>query len=189
MTKARFPRQTALAVAREILAELRPVCEPERIIVAGSLRRLKAEVGDLEILYIGRRETRKVPGDLFRTAEVCLADLAIREMIASGTLALRQGEGGHTACGNMNKLLVHCATGLPVDLFATIETSWFNYLVCRTGSKENNMRIATAAQAKGLRWHPYGSGFSDRNGRALEVKRERDVFDLVGLPYLEPKDR
>lgn len=185
--KTRFARALALSVVRELLAAISPACE--RVIVAGSLRRKKADVGDAEILYIPKTEVRKISGDMFATGRVDLADLAIRELIESGILALRLGENGSTAYGPKNKLLVHVSTGLPVDLFATSESSWFNYLVCRTGSKENNMRIAEAARAKGWRWNPYGSGFTGGDGHTHAVTSEQEVYALVGLPYPEPWER
>jgi hypothetical protein len=49
-----------------------------------------------------------------------------------------------------------------------------------------------AAQAKGWKWNPYGSGFSRAVGLGREVHqvtREQDVFAFVGLPYLEPWQR
>jgi hypothetical protein len=59
---------------------------------------------------------------------------------------------------------------------------WWNYLVCRTGPKESNIAISSAAKKRGWDWNPYGSGFS-RNGRIVEMKSERDVFKFVGLPW------
>ncbi len=185
--KTRYPRALALTVVRELLEALTPVCE--RVIVAGSLRRKKPTVGDVELLYIPKSEMRGVPGDLFASARVDLADLAIRDMLAAEVLALRPGENGCTSFGPKNKLLLHVKTGLPVDLFSTTEASWHNYLVCRTGSKESNMRIAESARAKGWRWNPYGSGFTGPNGATHSVDSERAVFDFVGLPYLEPSAR
>lgn len=185
--KTKFPRALALEVCREILPRLGQACE--RIIVAGSLRRRKEEVGDAEILYIPAREQRPVRGDMFAMNWVDLADLAIREMMADGVLKLREGDAGHISYGPKNKLMTHCRTGLPVDLFSTVETSWFNYLVCRTGSKHTNMAIATAAQEKGWRWNPYGCGFSGPKGQAHEVRSEEEVFAFVGLPFKEPWDR
>lgn len=185
--KTKYPRALALDVTRAILEEIGEGCE--RIIVAGSLRRRKQEVGDIEILYIPLTEERPSPGDMFRMAKVDLVDVAVRAMIDAGMLELRKGENGHTAYGPKNKLLTHVATGIPVDLFATVETSWYNYLVCRTGSKENNMAIARAAQDMGWRWNPYGSGFSGAAGAVHTVTKEEDVFAFVGLPYKEPWDR
>lgn len=85
--------------------------------------------------------------------------------------------------------MVHRASRIPVDLFATTREAWFNYLVCRTGPAESNTAIANAAIAKGWKWHPYDSGFTDQEGNWVYVRAERDVFDLVGLPYHAPPDR
>jgi DNA polymerase/3'-5' exonuclease PolX len=187
--KTKYPRNAAIAVARELAEVLTPFCEPDRIKVAGSLRRMKQEVGDVEILYIPRKEVRPVPGDMFASREVDLVDLAVRDLMASGVLEIREGENGAKSYGPKNKFLRHVRTGIPVDLFATIETSWWNYLVCRTGPKESNMAIAEAAKSMGWHWNPYGSGFSTGGGSFHEVTSERDVFEFVGLPYKEPKDR
>jgi DNA polymerase/3'-5' exonuclease PolX len=90
--------------------------------------------------------------------------------------------------GNSNKYATHVRSGIPIDFFRTCETSWFNYLVCRTGPGASNSNIATRAREKGWKWHPYGSGFS--RGREMRVMAsEREVFEFVGLPYLEPRQR
>lgn len=186
--KPRFARQTALDAARDVLAALRPVCEEGRLIVAGSLRRRKQWVGDVEIVYVSRLETR--PVDFFQTRDFTLADEAIAALVVAGVLEKRESATGHTMYGNQNKLMRHLVSGVPVDLFATCETSWYNYLVCRTGPKESNTAIAAAAQDKGWKWHPYGSGFTREDGGAAhDVTSEAAVFEFVGMPYMEPKDR
>jgi len=90
--------------------------------------------------------------------------------------------------GRKNKLMLHRATGLPVDLFAATEDNWWNYLVCRTGPADSNMRICTAAQSKGWKWNPYGAGFS-RDGKVVAMTSEQEVFAFVGLPYTNPEHR
>ena len=182
----KHPRAAAIAVAKEIIAILDPVCE--RLIVAGSLRRRKALVGDVEILYIPRTETRQI--DLLHTAEIDLAAEALRTACGAGIIQPRIGKTGNTIWGDSNKLAVHVASGIGVDLFRTDAARWHNMLVCRTGSAENNIRIATAAQAKGLQWLPYGAGFFDRrNNRMIEVCSEAEVYETVGMDYLEPWER
>lgn len=187
--KTKFPKETALAAARDVLKYLRPACEPDRIIVAGSLRRRKQEVGDVELVYIGRRENRQVPGDMFHRRDYDLSELAIAEMERNGLLERRESITGHTAFGNKNKLMRHVPSGVPVDLFSTIETSWWNYLVCRTGPKESNTAIAQRAKDKGWAWNPYGSGFTGPGGAAHAVTSEQDLFDFLGIPYREPWER
>lgn len=186
--KTKYPRKAAIAVARELVRELAPVTE--RLIVAGSLRRLKPEVGDIELLYIPRFENRPIPGTLFDSRDYDLATLAILELEARGILRKRESVTGSTAFGDKNKLMLHTASGIPVDFFAATPANWHNYLVCRTGSAETNTRIATAAKNRGLRWNPYGPGFSNlTTGDRLPVTSEEDVFRIAGLDFLPPSQR
>ena len=186
-TKPRFPRETALAAAREVCAALKPVTE--RLVVAGSLRRRRAEVGDVEILYVPRSGEATMPGQLL--AEVCnLADCAIAHLEAGGVLRRRLSATGAEAFGPKNKLMVHAGTGVPVDLFATTHAAWWNYLVCRTGPASHNTMLAGRALAMGYRWHPYQAGFERMSDRAIiPMDSEQAVFKLLGLPYLEPWER
>ncbi len=182
----KHPRAAAIAVAKEIVTLINPVCD--RLVVAGSLRRRKAMVGDVEILYIPRIETRKV--DLLHTAEIDLVAEVLRQACASNILQPRIGKTGNTIWGDSNKLAVHVASGIPIDFFKTDSERWANMLVCRTGSAENNIRIATAAQAKGLQWLPYGAGFFDKaNKRVIKVASEqgeahRPPLALLLVPLL-----
>lgn len=255
--KPKFPRAEALAVAKVLCDALKPVTE--RLIVAGSLRRRKALVGDVEILYVPKFQT--LPDGLFDTKQVNLVDVELDELRTRGIIAPRKNKMGSETWGGKNKLAVFCAgskarpsgspppkscsyclayhseeegctcsacgcglhphfircamvegqpsvlcpicdkiplrgiksilslPAVPIDLFSTTNGSWFNYLVCRTGSAENNTTIASAAIKKGWRWHPYNDGFEDNNGKWHHVESEADVFRLAGLPYLEPWER
>ncbi len=181
--KVRHPRAVAIAVARELCGLLEPVTSEMK--VAGSLRRMKRQVGDVEIIFIPRIETR--PEGLFDTRTVDLAAEAIDKLLDRGVLAKREGESGHTGWGPKNKLAVHAASGIPVDLFTATEENWWNYLVCRTGPKESNEAIAKAAKARGWQWNPYGPGFTALTGRETRAMgSEQEVFAFVGLPYNEP---
>jgi DNA polymerase/3'-5' exonuclease PolX len=184
--RQRWPRAVALAVAEEIRAVLAPCCS--RVMVAGSLRRGRAEVGDVELVYVTRFENRQVPGDMFSWANVALAEVEVAYMETLGLLARRKNVRGYETYGPKNKLMVHCATGVPVDLFATTECCWWNYLVCRTGPAASNIRIAQAAQRRGWQWNPYSVGFSTDDAVHV-VGSEEEVFRFVGLPCLEPEER
>lgn len=184
--KTRYENAIGMKVAAELCAALRPACD--RIIVAGSLRRRKPTIGDVEILYIAKTESRPDPRDLFSSCAFNLADEVIGELEKAGILTRRKNIKGAEMFGAVNKLMVHRETGLPVDLFAATTENWFNYLVCRTGPAESNTRICMAAQARGWKWNPYGPGFT--RGRELRAMgSEAEVFGFVGLPYVEPRDR
>jgi DNA polymerase/3'-5' exonuclease PolX len=185
--KLRYPRLFALGVAREIIEVLEPACV--RITAAGSLRREKPDVGDVEILYIPRFSTQLV-GLFSEPARVDLATEAIKGLQDAGLLERRLNSKGSETYGALNKLMRHCASGIPVDIFAATLDNWFNYLVCRTGPAELNQRISVAAQCIGWRWRPYSSGFfALDNGQVARMESEEDVFSFVGLPYCEPRDR
>ena len=189
--KMKYPSLDALAVAKEIVQLIKPRCE--RIIIAGSLRRRKQEVGDVEIVFIPKFTMTKDLNSLFpeqiRTNDTFLA---IKEMLDGKTIEKRLNENGLESWGNKNKLAVHARSGIPIDFFATDDLCWFNYLTCRTGGAENNKRIAMTANKKGWTWNPYGPGFSkmdNPNEKSVTMLSEKDVFDFVGLTYLEPWER
>lgn len=175
----------AVDVSREIMDKLRGFCF--RIEVAGSVRRQKERVSDIEILFVPRKI--EVPDGLFDKKLVSLADECLDELLAECFLGERPNKLGSVVWGEKNKLAVHVASGIPVDLFATTPECWWNYLVCRTGGKLNNIRIAAQAKRRGLKWHPYSSGFETREGKILHMKSEREVFATVGLSYLAPQHR
>ena len=79
---------------------------------------------------------------------------------------------------------------MPVDFFATTESCWYNYLVCRTGPSALNTMIASRARERGMKWHPYGTGFEILATRQqIAMDSEEAVFEVVGMEYLKPEER
>lgn len=188
MMKTKYPRDAAMRVADELLAVLSPLCEPNRCVIAGSLRRGKAEVGDVEILYVSKVGAVRPPGSLFDETGI-LVDAALEKMLGV-TLVKRASDAGTFAWGSKNKLARHIASEIPVDLFSTTEENWYNSLVCRTGGAETNKRLATEAQRRGRQWNVYGPGVTIvATDEVIPATSERHVFEQVGVPYLEPSDR
>ncbi len=179
----RYPREFAQRIAAEIVARLSPFTE--RIEVAGSLRREKPDVGDIEIVYIPKQVRGKVG---LLDEMVNAAETQLESWLNDAFIYKRLNSLNRATWGSENKLAVHTDSGIPVDFFATTEASWWNYLVCRTGGAENNRTIASAARMKGWQWQPYSEGFKTQTGYR-QVTSERDCFAAVGLPYKEPKDR
>lgn len=185
--KPRYPHARANEVACLLAARLAPVCE--RLAIAGSLRRRKETVGDIELVFVPKYGPRAAGGELLPTFGA-LTDPVLERLEAEGTLARRQNKNGGTAWGGKNKLAVHVPTGIPVDLFTASAENWWNYLVCRTGPAESNLALCAAAHAKGWKWEPYSSGFVKQGGFERHVvTSERDVFEFVGLPYRPPEER
>lgn len=182
--KTRYPRTEALALARELQTMLAPFVD--RLEIAGSLRRGRAEVGDIEILYIPRFEDRQA--DMFTTEPMDVAHEKLGRLLANGTFSKRPGANGTFAWGLKNKLALH-RDGIPVDFFATTPENWWVSLVIRTGGKETNLKLTNGAMAKGMHLNAYGSGFTLQNKQVVPARSEREVFDLAGVPWQEPEER
>lgn len=162
-------------IAKELVEMLAPVCE--KIFIAGSIRRRKPQVGDIELLCI----PKFVDG-------VNMLDRELGALCIQGLLGLRLNKRGNRVYGPKNKLMAHKPSGIGVDIFSTTEECWPVALVVRTGGKVTNQRISMAAIRMGARFHAYGRGFT---GRDFEIicHSEREVFEAVGLPYREPRER
>lgn len=184
----KFPRALALSVARGLMDLLEPYCVPGRLAIAGSLRRGRALVGDVEICYVSKVGDIAKPGEMF-AAPGLLADAFINEL-RGGKLEARLSELGKETWGALNKLAVHKATELPVDLFREPnEADWWRTLVIRTGPKDFNLRLIASARARGLSVHAYGPGITDGEGQPVACGSEADFLEICGLGWIEPKDR
>lgn len=183
--KKKFDRALAIKVAKQLTDCLMPFSE--RFILAGSLRRRKLKVGDIEILYIPEFKDEKI--DLITTAPVNQFDKMLDLLIREKIIAKRKNALGSEVWGEKNKLAVHVPTGVPVDFFATTAPCWFNYLVCRTGGARNNTLIAEAYQRHRCKWNPYGPGYTDAKGDTQQNLSEAAVYENAGLKYLHPWER
>lgn len=185
--KPKIPYAQALKLAVELSAMLTPYVE--WITVAGSLRRRKAVVGDIELLYIPKLTTERIglfEGDV---QPVNLTDNFLVKLLAAGVIEKRPNKRGVLTWGPSNKLGRHVATGIPVDFFATTEAQKFVALVIRTGSKEMNLSLTTGAIKLGRTLNAYGPGVTRSDGSVVPAQSERHVFQLCNVPYREPQER
>ncbi len=193
-TKQRFPLSVAEVVAEELVELLSPVCE--RIQIAGSLRRKKAEVGDIELLCVPNWQAVL---DLFgeEVESMSLLDGHIETLMAQGILEQRGG------MGKMNKLMRHNESGIPVDIFSTSQDHWGMALVVRTGPKELNIKLMGDLKRMGHEGHAYGvATYGDlKKPSSVTLNRYRadvsevmcptelEVFDIAGWRYIPPTER
>lgn len=178
MTKHPIPYADALAVAEQLVTELAPACE--RILIAGSLRRGKAEVGDIEIVACPRMT---LTTDMF--------DLPVRGMEHSALDdALAQIERGeYTKNGPKYKQFSY--GGASVDLFLVTRETWGCVATIRTGSADfTHWLVTPRRQGGGCPSHLRFSGGRIWEGaRALETSEERDVFAALDVAWVEPAER
>jgi DNA polymerase/3'-5' exonuclease PolX len=188
LVRPKIPREEALAVSREVYDRLSPFCS--RCKIVGSLRRHRKFVGDVEVLFVPKLEKVKTGlfGDDFTNVDT--AEFRIEAMRTGGILEKRPNVKGITAWGEKNKLAIHVASGIAVDLFSTTEENWWVSLVIRTGGKRTNLALTMGANKRGLTLHAYGSGFTNLStGEKIVCHSEEDIFRIAGVPYQEPQFR
>jgi DNA polymerase/3'-5' exonuclease PolX len=163
--------EKAKTYALALAALLRPACD--QVVIAGSIRRQKPDVGDIELLVIPKGE---------------LLDSCIDSLICEGILAYRLNKRGIRTYGPKNKLMVHCPTRMAVDIFTTTPENWGMALFVRTGSKEWNIKAMSRFRQLGMQGHAYG-GVTLSNGNIVCCPAEIDVFNLLGWAYIPPEKR
>ncbi|MFP3912893.1 MAG: DNA polymerase/3'-5' exonuclease PolX, partial [Desulfobacteraceae bacterium] len=134
----------------------------KKITVAGSFRRKKETVGDLDILVTCKRGSKVM--DRFVRYE------DIRKVVSQGT----------------TRSTVILRSGLQVDLRVLPQVSYGAALHYFTGSKSHNIAVRKIGTKKGLKINEYGVFKGDER---IAGKTEKEVYDQVGLPYIEPELR
>lgn len=166
----------------------------DRIAVAGSLRRMKPKVSDIEIVYVPKMALK--PLDIFEStfgAIVPLVDLAgafLDQALKEGMLTKRVGEANHTSWGPLNKLGVDVKSGIAIDFFGCSAERFPMLLAIRTGPKELNIKLANAAARRGWELKPYEGGYRNRRTGEMHIcPTEEDVFRFVGIQPAPPTHR
>ncbi len=159
----RIPLGTAWPVAREILAGLRVGCSAvQQATAAGSLRRMKATIGDIDLL---------VASNELQAVMDCFVNLPLVEEVP-----LR----GST------KTSVILRNGLQVDLRVLEPARYGSLLQYFTGSKDHNVALRELSLDQGLSLSEYGF---KRDGEEILCADEESVYNTLGLPWIPPELR
>jgi len=162
--RERMPLGTALVLAESVLGELRKLREVNQISPAGSLRRMKETVKDIDILVTSKNPARIM--DVF----VGLPNVA--EVLAHGE----------------TKSSVRLRENIQVDLRVVEPECFGAALQYFTGSKQHNIRVRELAQRKGLKVSEYGV-FNEKTNRRVAGKTEEEVYGAIALPFIPPELR
>jgi len=134
----------------------------KKIIVAGSYRRKKETVGDLDILVTCKRGSRIMK----RFVDYEDVDRVVSRGKTRSSVVLR--------------------SGLQVDLRKVPQVAYGAALHYFTGSKAHNITVRKGGQKKGLKINEYGVF---KNDERIAGKSEKSVFKQIDLPYIEPELR
>ena len=142
---------------------LRSLPEVERLEVAGSYRRRRETVGDIDLLAIASQPA------------------AVMEHF------LRYAQIDKVLMGGDTRATVVLGSGLQVDLRAVPPECYGAALVYFTGSKEHNVKLRRRAVEQGLRISEYGVFRGE--GERIAGREEADVYAAVGLAWIPPEMR
>ena len=160
----RQPLGKVLPIANNILEHLRKNAPVLNLNIAGSIRRWKDTIKDIDILA-----TSKDPKSVMH-AFVHLPD--VKDVLMHGptksSLILREG--------------------IQVDLRVVEEDSFGAALAYFTGSKSHNIRLREMAVKAGLKLNEYGI-FREKDEKKLGGRNEEDIYRILGLPFIAPEMR
>jgi DNA polymerase (family 10) len=161
------------AIVQELLAHMQKLKSIRQLEVAGSYRRGKETIGDLDLLVDAKN-----------------ADAVMDHLAKFGDVAAVIGRGD-------TKLSLRLARGLQIDLRVVPTKSFGAALQYFTGSKDHNVILRGMAKDRGLKINEYGvfrvskkaSEEDDSEGEYIAGKKENDVYAAMDLPCFPPEIR
>ncbi|MGD1060918.1 MAG: DNA polymerase/3'-5' exonuclease PolX [Methanomassiliicoccales archaeon] len=154
----------AYPTAKGIVEYLIKKANTDKVSVAGSLRRMKETIGDLDIL-MGTDDPRWAM-DIF-TSHPEVAEVVVR------------GD---------KKVTVRLQSGVQVDMRVAKEVEYGAALQYFTGSKEHNISLRQMAIDKGWKLNEYGM-FRKDSGEIMAGEKEEDIYEALGLEIMPPEIR
>jgi len=151
--------EIAQKIANEVVRRLAPFCR--RIEVAGSIRRKAPNPKDIDLVLI--------PHDLWNLHT---------ELMKMGSLKMS------------GKKILRVMMGLrQIDIYVADEDTWATLLLIRTGSAENNIRLATLAKKRGWHLAASGDGLFNEMEERIAGDTEESIYEALGLRYQKPEER
>ena len=160
----RFPIGRVLPIAEDMLKKLRDAAPVKEIAIAGSLRRWKDTIKDIDMLATSR-DPKKVMNVFTRLPHV-------KEVLMKGP----------------TKSSIVTRENIQVDLRVVEEDSVGAALAYFTGSKAHNIRLREMAVKKGLKINEYGV-FDVKTNKKIGGKNEADIYKALGLLFIPPELR
>lgn len=161
-SKGRMNLGVAFPAAKRMVESLRQKTGSRKIEWAGSLRRMKENIGDIDILATGP--------DKEKIVQVFTHLPEVKEVLASGE----------------TKAAVIVEGGTQLDLRVVEEDSYGAALQYFTGSKAHNIHLRGIAKAKGIKVNEYGVF---KGKKKIGGKDEKDIYRALGMDWMVPELR
>lgn len=155
----------ALQTGKELIMKLEQSGLVQEICLAGSLRRKKETIGDIDILAVSMASPKQLM-EFFVTLD------KVQRVLAKGK----------------TKSSIILDNGIQTDLRVVERESYGSALQYFTGSKDHNVKLRHLAIEKSLKLNEYGL-FKKKTDKKIAGASEREIYDLLGLQYIEPELR
>lgn len=158
----RIPLSAAKPIAEEIIKLLQAVPGTKMVGLAGSYRRKRPTIGDIDILVSSTKPAA--------ATKAFISMPSVKKILASGE----------------TKSSVVLRTGLQADLRVVTLAQWGSALQYFTGSKAHSIALRRIAIKKGLKLSEYGVF---KGKKLIASKTEKDVYNALGMDYIAPEQR
>ncbi len=163
--KGRMLLAEAERISKPILNAIKKIQEVKEAVIAGSFRRKKPTIGDLDILVRADNKSHKK-----------IMDLILKMKFVDKILG--KGE---------EKSTIITSEGLQIDVRVFNDEEFGAGLLYFTGDKQHNIWLRKIAIKKGWKLNEYG--LFDKNGKRIAGKNEMEIYDLLGVKFVNPEKR
>jgi DNA polymerase (family 10) len=167
LTSKRFPLDVVEPLAQEIAAEIQALLGVETCIIAGSLRRKKTNIGDIDLI---------VMVDLAQIKSI------YQKLSALSAILKVLQKGSRKMQIQLKKIPIR------VDIRFIEKSAYGSALLYFTGPKEHNLAMRKLAITKGFKLNEYGL-YERLSMKRLAGQTEKSVYQMLGLPFINPENR
>ena len=160
----RFQISRVKPIAQRVISNLSSLKEVKKIEIAGSFRRKRSSVKDLDVLVVSSKPEKVM--DYFVNMKM------VKDIVAKGK----------------TKSVVRLGNGLQIDLRVVKLKEYGAALLYFTGSKEHNVALRKFALRKGMTLNEYGLFTLDEK-KWVAGKSEKQIYTTLGLSYINPEKR
>ena len=161
--------EEAEQLASQIVHSIEQFCDPEHVVVAGSIRRKRSEVNDIDIVLVPQAW-------MWNTIIQKLKTNWLAEVVEAGQeLARLKVPTGATS------------ETVQVDIYRARPETWGVLLLIRTGSMQHNIKLCSRARAMNMMLSAKQGVIKD--GKVVASRTEEEIFRALDLDFVPPELR
>src|SRR4051812_38344090 len=156
----------AMTIAERIQGELAPFCH--KLEIAGSIRRGRGEVNDIDLVILPKGGANGANGIGAIKARCRQRCRVIRDGDQNFIVAMRMPDHSEL---QVDIFFAHAGKD---DLLDPQPTNFGSLLICRTGSKEHNIKLCQIAKQQDKKWNPYQGIYAGGEWRRIELEANEE---------------